>query len=270
MITGKHSLAVLFTETRPTGVYTTLPGQRIKKMSLPSDPVEFDMQSLSPARYVPFSPSRQLPKSIPDRLDHIARQSSEPSSLDNSRNNLVSLSPNNECESEETPDSPAHQVVFFIESPTDSGHLPALYPPKTTCNIAQAHRRKSSPGGIGFIPNSAKAMLIPSQDSYHTRSPARKTSPSVPSAGDYHLKTELPVYAVISELMKVAETMRMKSSEMKMGDKLRYRHNHTSFEVAVTKTRLDNSCTLHFEWLSGGTHRSFQDICQEVVQRITV
>ena len=263
-----YLIFLLLAETRPTGVYTTQPSQRIKKMSLPSDPLEHDLQPveqpMSSGRYVAFSPRKiPLPKSFPDRLD---RQNSESFSLD-----PLNL-PN-----EESLDS-SHQVGFFIESPSNSRpHLPQLYPTKPPKNEIQANRRKSTPGGLGFVPDSAMTRLAPSpHDNYRTKSPARidsparKISPITPSAADYHLKSDLPVYAVIGELKRVADTMHMKQ-EMKIGDKLRCRHNHMSFQVSVTKAnRLDNSCTLHFEWLSGGSHGSFENICQEMMQRITV
>ena len=244
-------------------------------MSQPSDPVEWDLQSVDqslppPSHHVPppLPPrQRRTGKSVPNHLERMAWQSSEPSSLDNSRNNLVPYhtlaSASNEFDSEDTSDS-SHQVGFFIDSPNVSGHLPSLYPPK----YPQNHRRQASPGGMRLAPDSptkGRAKLTPSPS--HTK-PARKMSPN---SGDYHLRTELPTFAVISELLRVAEKMRMKSAEMRIGDKIRCRHNHTSFEVSVTKAaRSDNSCMLHFEWISGGNHKSFQDICQEVLQRIMV
>ena len=246
-------------------------------MSQPSDPVEWDLQSIDqplPSTTVhapthPPSRQRRKSRSIPSYLEQMAWQSSEPSSLDNSRHNLVSNTPSgtsNELDVDEMFDS-SHQVTFSLDSPNvSSGHLPRLYPPK---NPQTRPRRQTSPAGMRLPSDSpTKGRAKVTQSPSHTR-PARKLSPS---CGDYHLKTDLPTCAVISELLRVAEKMRMKSAELtEERDKLRCRHNHMSFEVSVTKaSRFDASCKLHFEWVSGGDLKLFQDICQEVLQRIMV
>ena len=85
----------------------------------------------------------------------------------------------------------------------------------------------------------------------------------------YQLHTELSVPSMVSELVRVAHNMRMKIVECRGFNTIHCCYRSITFEVDVRKER-SSTCSLHFEWLSGGNHREYSDLCQEIVHNIRV
>ncbi len=76
----------------------------------------------------------------------------------------------------------------------------------------------------------------------------------------------MQVSAIISELLRTAHDMRMKS-EPQLANAVKCEFKSMSIEVGVRKNS-HTACVLHFEWLHGGSPKQFNDICSEIVQRI--
>ena len=257
-----------------------------RKMSPPADPLEVDIHSpdqlLSPLRH---PPRHRMPASrTPENHDRLAWQSPEPSSLDNHRNHhfpLLNNSSGSDSASNGETLAPPGKTEFFIESPVTSElHLPDINPPSKNYFQTELAKRQASPGRIRAASDTRVASDSPTRKDRNTKTkkltppsvqskPQRKLTPTSPLSGDFHLKTDLPTFAVVGELLRVADIMRMNSAESRNETTICCKHKHTQFEVSVTKSS-ENVCRLHFEWLSGGSHRSFQEICEEVVQRVII
>ena len=236
----------------------------LSEMSPPNDPYEFDFNhthNFGLPRNPLSSHKRSLPKEL-SKIGHVntsAWGSNPPSRMGSRQSSLSTMPPiknksfsmesdNDELEFHEvsTPISPSSVngmgATFFMETPPpmdDSSnphlHLPSLNVPKQ--------------GTAGF-----------------QKSPKRRNGWVVPTNGDCTIRTELQVGAIISEILRTAHDMRMRS-EPQLANTVKCEHKSVTFEINVRKSSVA-SCTLHFEWLSGGSHRQFNDVCSEVLQRV--
>ena len=142
-----------------------------------------------------------------------------------------------------TPISPASLsdgATFFMETPppleenfpsTDHLHLPAVTNPKRK-SPSKRHRN-------GWV---------------------------ITNGGDCNVRTELNVGAVISEILRTAHDMKMKTEPL-LPNTVRCEYKSVTFEIGVRKSSSAN-CLLHFNWLHGGSLNKFNEICSEVVQRV--
>ena len=216
------------------------------KMSPPYEPYEFDYNP--PKR---GGSLKRNHKSLPRNMEMQAWQSNPPSTANSragSRTNihippLQKVGSMNGLSDEElefhdvhTPTSP-HKVDFI----TGSGSLTDTPPP----NKDITH--------LPPIKNSAK----------------RKNGFSIPLNGDYTIKTDLQISEIVGELIRAAHTMHMKSAEPITLNKLHCQYKTVDFEVGVRKSSF-TSCVLHFEWLHGGSTRQFNDVCQELLHKLTL
>ena len=251
-------------------------GPTFPRMSPPHDPVESDIHPFP----IQTSPMKGFQGSVPQDLNEISWQHVGPPSRDSSKNVLTtSITTLEDAEFTAGSSPSVTPVAFSIGTPNTSDvHLPALPPIKNhTHQPVNTFLRGKSPSKNNRIapPSPPKRgrtktkKLSPPPGIQPTRSP-RKLSPTNPSFGNYHLRTELPVFAVVGELLRVlVDTMKMKTAEGKNRDSISCTHKQVNFEVSVRKDTND-FCTLQFEWQSGGSHRSFQEICEEVVHRVIV
>lgn len=230
----------------------------IDDMSPPSDPYEFDLSNHTPH----FLQKRHLYHSLPRQLNlepSFTQQAwnSNSSSRASSRNSSFATMPpirnrgsllmdeDDDLEfhdvTNQSPGSTNGAPTFFIETPPPL--LNSTDNPLTTPDV----RLPSLP-----VPK---------------KSPRRRNGFTLPPTGDFVTKTDLQVGAIISEILRTAHNMHMKSAEPQLANSLKCEHKCVHFEIGVRKNSL-TSCILHFEWLSGGSLRQFNDVCQEVLHKI--
>ncbi len=226
----------------------------------PNDPYEYDFNGHT--NHYPISlpvGKRSLPRDLsklgqvntsawgsnpPSRMS--SRQSSASSTMPpiKSRGSIV-FEPADDLEFHEVPPSPSSTngsgLIFFLDTPppTDELSNPNLHLP---------------------------SLNVQKPSTSHQKSPRRRNGWVMPSNGDCSIKTELQVGAIMSEIFRMAHSMRMKS-EPQLANTILCEHKSVTFEIGVRKNSFTN-CTLHFEWLSGGSPRQFNDVCAEVLQRV--
>ena len=245
--------------------YVPYLNDHILQMSPPHDPYEFDFNGHTnynphPSRYSPTK-RRSLPRDL-SKLDEVNTSAwgSNPSSRMGSRQSststmppikgkcsLVIEPPDDDLEFHEvsTPQSSSSMnsngVMFFVDTP----------PPYDESSNLDLH-----------LPS----LNVPKPSTSHQKSPRRRNGWVVPTNGDCTVRTEMQVGAIISEIFRTAHDMRMKS-EPQLANTIKCEHKSVKFEIGVRKISI-SSCTLHFEWLTGGSARQFNDACAEVLHRI--
>ncbi|XP_003386170.1 PREDICTED: hormonally up-regulated neu tumor-associated kinase homolog [Amphimedon queenslandica] len=134
--------------------------------------------------------------------------------------------------------SPIGRAKFFMED-SDNGS-PAATTPVNSGNPAMRQRR--------------------------TASMRSRKNGIVPPSGDYSFKTELPTSAIMSELIQVTQDMRMKKAEPLSRTEMRCRHHSIDMSISIRKKSV-HDCTVHFEWLSGGSYQTFSETCSDIISR---
>ena len=86
-------------------------------------------------------------------------------------------------------------------------------------------------------------------------------------AGSIEVKTDLSMEAIISEVLRVADTMKMREIEQSANNTVTCSCRGIRFQVTVSKD-LHNVCRMLFQWLSGGEHDSYKTICDHLTQLI--
>lgn len=252
---GNH---ILTRHSHPQGNYS-IPPAHINNMSPPVDPYEFDMNhSLHHHQNtVDVGKSSSMPHELNRKAVPNNAWNSNPPSRASSRaslyNKLPSLSmPTDEADDDclefhdiSDPITPtSRRTTFFVESPTpyhdNNEHTVSSSSPK----VSSGPRKRAT-------------------------SFKRRNGISIPPTGDFTLKTDLPVGALLSELLRVAQSMNMKVAEPTSPAKLHCNHKTVELDITVRKKSLTNCC-LHFEWLSGGSYKIFTEVCQEILQKAHV
>ena len=243
------------------------------KMSPPSDPYEFDIGHHSDAGLLKPTPNKI--HSLHKDLNHYCAPlqnawNSNPPSQTSSRasfyGKLPSLQSSLSIDSEEeevefhdvsdtSPTSPTGRVSFYIESPT-----PTSGPPTPTTPTQLPHPLNSPLPAISTPKNSGNSRKRGS-------SFKRRNGVVIPPSGDFTLKTDLSINSIIGELLRVAQNMRMKTAEPSSGTKVHFEHKSLSFDVSIRKKSI-TSCIIHFEWLSGGSLKQFNEVCSSIVSNI--
>ena len=253
----------------------------ITEMSPPSDPYEFDMGYHLDAGLLKPTPNKT--HSLHRDLTHYGTPvknvwNSNPPSQSSSRasfygklpslqHSSLSIDSEEEVEfhdiSDTSPTSPTGQVSFYIESPTPTSGPPTptqlSHPP--TNHVTQLPPLLNPPlPAISTPKNSGNSRKRGS-------SLKRRNGVVVPPSGDLTLKTELSINSIIGELLRVAQGMRMKTAEPLSGTKVHFEHKSVSFDVSIRKKSI-TSCIIHFEWLSGGSLKQFNEVCSSIISNI--
>lgn len=247
-------------------------------MSPPSDPYEFDMSHdvglLKPTPNKIHSLPRDLPLyGTPLKNAWNSNPPSRSSSKASFYGKLPSLHSSVSVDSEDevefhdvsniSPTSPTGRATFFIESPSPTSETPTptqLSHPQTNHTPHLPHPLNSPLPAISTPTNSANSKK-------RGTSLKRRNGVVIPPSGDITLKTDISINAIIGELLRVAQNMRMKTAEPSSGTKVHFEHKSISFDVSIRKKSI-TSCIIHFEWLSGGSLRQFNEVCSSIVTNI--
>ena len=267
------------------------------KMSPPSDPYEFDIGHHLDAGLLKPTPNKI--HSLHKDLNHYCAPlqnawNSNPPSQTSSRasfyGKLPSLQSSLSIDSEEeevefhdvsktSPTSPTGRVSFYIESPT-----PTSGPPTPTTPTQLPHPLNSPlptqlshpltnhhPTQLSQPLNLPLPAISTPKNSGNSRkrgsSLKRRNGVVIPPSGDLTLKTDLSINSIIGELLRVAQNMKMKTAEPSSGTKVHFEHKSLSFDVSIRKKSI-TSCIIHFEWLSGGSLKQFNEVCSSIVSNI--
>lgn len=244
-------------------------------MSPPCDPCEFDLtnhthphslpHSHPPPSNLPRNPfpsgKRSLPRDL-NKLTHTTTSAwgSNPPSRTGSRQSSFSSMP------------PIRKnTSFSIDSDNDDLDFHEVTTPNTPSGFVEGKASffvdTPTPPPASLEDITPSSLHLPSIDHKATKkSPKRRNGWVLPANGDCTIRTQLQVGAVISELLRTAHDMKMKS-EPQLANTIRCEYNSVKFEIGVRKTST-TTCMLHFEWLSGGSHRVYNDTCSQVLQRV--
>ena len=89
-------------------------------------------------------------------------------------------------------------------------------------------------------------------------------------AGDIEIRTDLPTVAILSEVIRVASNLKMREFDQNSLNTVTCLWKGVRFLITVIKERIGNICRLNFQWLSGGDHKAYLDICDQIVKRVTL
>ena len=92
----------------------------------------------------------------------------------------------------------------------------------------------------------------------------------LPQYGDFEMKTDLGTDAIISEIVRVSHNLKMRESELAGKDTVICMWKGVRFSVTVAKDSRNGVCHLNFQWLSGGNHQSYTDLCEQMLTKITL
>ena len=220
-------------------------------MSPPTDPCEFDIPPSHTTYSGGFSRrrSRTMPKDL-SKMKISAWGSNPPSRMGSRQSSLSIMPPLKNKESSFTVEPEKDELEFHDVGPTSPGYT----------------------NGVSFFVNTPTPP--PQTDSTHLpplnthKSPRRRNGWVLPANGDYVIKTDLQVGAIISELLRTTHNMNMRA-EPQTANMVKCEHKSVTFEIGVRKKSV-TTCTLHFEWLSGGSSKHFQDVCSEILRKIHV
>lgn len=84
------------------------------------------------------------------------------------------------------------------------------------------------------------------------------------------IKTDLGVDAIMSEILRVASNLKMKEFEEGARNTVICLWKKIRFSITVTKDMRNGACRLNFQWLSGGDHKSYTDICRKMMDSILI
>ena len=137
--------------------------------------------------------------------------------------------------------SPSGRAKFFMED--NDNDSPVTTTPVSSGNPAIRHRRTFSMRG-------------------------RKNG-IIPPTGDYSFKTELPISAIMGEFIRVSQVMKMKKAEPFSSTEMRCRHHSVDMSITIRKKSV-HGCTVHFQWLSGGSYQSFNETCLDIISKSNI
>ena len=139
--------------------------------------------------------------------------------------------------------------MFSLDSPSDAQdtHLPSI--PIT----ASRKTRYSSDCGSSH------------------RSPTRNGYLS--SLGDIEIPTDLNKEGILTELHRVGSSMKMRECSVSQGiqNTVAYTWRGLQFQITVHKDPARHGvCRLNFQWLLGGSHTLFMEVCEKFIQKISL
>lgn len=84
------------------------------------------------------------------------------------------------------------------------------------------------------------------------------------------IKTDLGVDAIMSEILRAASDLKMREFEERARNTIICLWKKIRFSIAVTRDTRNGACRLNFQWLSGGDHKSYTDICRKMMDSIHI
>ena len=214
-----------------------------------------------------FDVNHSLQHNLKDRPIPSSAWNSNPSSRASSRASMYGRLPSVNAHSfpsedlEEDDDLEFHDIsesnscdraTFFIESPVPNHDNTFGRPPVT-------------------MPSRSNNTMSPKIRTVKRASSLKRKNGVVhiPPSGDLTVKTDLPISSLLSELLRVAQSMNMKVAEPTSTTKLHCNHKSVEMNITLRKKSI-TSCCLHFEWLSGGSYKLFSEVCQELMEKVHV
>lgn len=117
-------------------------------------------------------------------------------------------------------------------------------------------------------PLQAKPPTRASRRTHHseTQVPRRKNG-YLTEPGFIEAKTDLSEDAIVSEVLRVAENMKMREIEQTAPNIVMCLHKGIRLQVMVHKEKT-GLCRLMYQWLSGGEHDAYKSICDSLTRFI--
>lgn len=228
-----------------------LPPSHINNISPPTNE-PFDSIDLSK-----MGPARPRVSSVPKELSQLpspaSAWNSNPPSRSNSRASLYGRLPSLKGVSSQSVDIDDEEVEFHDVGPDTP----------------------SSRNGAFFLePNSPSPISTPLPSPVKGSGNAKKRGASlkrkngiiIPPSGDFELKTQFQISAIISELLRVAHIMKMKTAEPLTTTTIHCTHRSVDMTISIRKKSVDR-CTVHFEWVSGGSYQQFNETCRDIISK---
>ena len=135
------------------------------------------------------------------------------------------------------------EAMFSLESPSDAQdtHLPSIH---TTASRTVRHNSESS--------GSHRAQ----RNGY------------LSSSGDIEIPTDLHTEGILIEILRVASSLNMREVSQDAQNTITCFWRGIQFQITAHKESRHGICRLNFLWLLGGSHASFREICEKVIQKI--
>ena len=102
------------------------------------------------------------------------------------------------------------------------------------------------------------------------KAPHHRTNGFHHHSGEYRIKTDLGVDAIISEIIRAASNLKMREFEEGARHTVICSWKGIRFSISVAKETRNGTCLLNFQWLSGGDHKSYVDICRKMMDGIVL
>lgn len=213
----------------------------------PSELYEFDIKSRQPPL------SRTMPKEL---LSHPTNAwHSNPPSRSGSRANMYTRLPSLN-QSQQSVDLDDDIEFHDVGNDTISSNG------KTTFFMADDD---SSPAATSTPVGSGNVVMRKRR----TASVRNRKNGIIPPSGDYELKTQLPISAIMGEFLRVSQVLKMKKAEPTSQTILQCSHRSVDMTVTIRKKSAHN-CIVHFEWLSGGNYQSFHENCVDIINKSNI
>lgn len=278
-----------------------------RDISPPPDPYEFDIPhrpetQLAPIRHPPTLPRNsyshpkelfQLRQNLRDQLhpptsrttpawhsNPSSRNSSRQPSRAGSRNPSYVTSQDHSNSSLSHPPPPHHNLTSSELTDPDNMddiqfHQVASY--TTTVSpkhapVKQAMVQLHSPEeeeGLHFPTISNRVRKRSPEGEVH-KAPHHRTNGFLHHHGEHMVKTDLGVDAIISEILRAASDLKMREFEERARNTIICLWKKIRFSITVTKDMRNGACRLNFQWLSGGDHKSYTDICRKMMDSILI
>lgn len=123
-----------------------------------------------------------------------------------------------------------------------------------------------------ILESSDKDIHFPTITQHPTRpsTRGRKTTRQnglLSQTADMDIRTEMPVDAIVSELVRVATNMELVIEHTASNTISCTWKGSIHFQVSVNKEKGGRTCHLAFQWLSGGDFKTYLDICKQLKER---
>jgi len=102
------------------------------------------------------------------------------------------------------------------------------------------------------------------------KAPHHRTNGFLHHHGEHVIKTDLGVDAIMSEIIRVASNLKMREFEERARNIIICLWKKIRFSITVARDTRNGTCHLNFQWLSGGDHKSYTDICRKMMDSILI
>ncbi len=124
------------------------------------------------------------------------------------------------------------------------------------------------------VPESSDHYVhFPTISDSSTKSPARGQQAKnglLSQVTDMEVTTEMAVEAIVSELVRVATNMELDIEQITANTITCTWNRTVHFKVSVSRESRSQTRRLMFQWLYGGDHKTYKDVCKQLKDRICV